>query len=69
MIAGFTDYDTNPTALDVIFQEWTSNAPFTVKQMLLSSGVLGVHLDSSTVHTDSYQNNLDGGGGMDWPWS
>ncbi len=75
LIAGFTDYDNNLSALCKIMDEWTSAAPVATRVSHLrgpaGGGTAGglnalYFLNNSTVDDDVVKDELKGDGGADW---
>jgi large repetitive protein len=70
LIAGFTSYDDNLVALNAIFREWTSTAPYAdrVQNLLTGAGsnLNGIKLEAgTTVFDDGNVDSLTGNLGMD----
>lgn len=61
LIAGFTDHDTNDSALCAIMDEWTSANSFDTRRTNLSA-----LLNPATVHDDGDKDDLQGDTGRDW---
>ncbi|HEX3147871.1 MAG TPA: hypothetical protein VHR66_07285 [Gemmataceae bacterium] len=69
LIAGFTDFDTDVSALNDIFVEWNSGAdyPTRIAHLTSGSGANGTtYLTISTVHDDGIKDVLVGAAGTDW---
>jgi hypothetical protein len=72
LIAGHTDYDTDVTALDALFAEWTrtgANSDFATRVQNLMNGVgpNGQYmLTAQTVYSAGAPNSLIGGNGHNW---
>ena len=76
LIAGTTQFDQNPKALDLIRQEWASNNTYATRLSNLRNGA-GALLDQTgvklaaqgvgrTVFDDGSNDYLLGGSGRDW---
>jgi hypothetical protein len=64
LIGGYTDHDTNLTALEAALAEWNSSSTYAVRLT-----ALGTTFNSTTVHSDGQADQLAGGGGtqaLDW---
>jgi hypothetical protein len=62
LIAGSTDFDNNLTALCHITMTWNATGPGYAARVAALSSIL----NSSTVHDDGVQDQLDGGSDLDW---
>jgi hypothetical protein len=61
LIGGYTDFDANLAALEVILTEWGSSASYAAR-----TAALGSYFNTTTVHDDGMSDLLCGGGGRDW---
>ena len=71
LIAGYTDFDQNSTALDLILKEWMrTDASFAARVSHLEGGAGSlagsVVLTGQTVHDDGVADVLTGDTGQDW---
>src|SRR5262249_39933570 len=81
VIGGYTAYDTNPTALDALMDEWTrtdldvlgpqESYRTRINHLLSGSGLNGDYVLKSsngrgTVFDDGFADVLTGGEGLDW---
>ena len=71
LIAGYTDFDQNSTALDLILKEWTrTDASFATRVNHLEGGAGSlagsVVLTDQTIHDDGVADVLTGDAGQDW---
>jgi Ca2+-binding RTX toxin-like protein len=72
LIGGYTDYDSNITALADLRKEWSrTDLSYTARINDLTGATSGGYngtfdLTTSTVHDNQIVDNLDGGSGLDW---
>jgi hypothetical protein len=70
LIAGYTDYDSNFAALQSIYDEWSTPAPYAtrIQNLQIGGGKNGnnVLVWGQTVHDDAAPDVLTGGPGTDW---